>query len=55
MQRIREELLALKEHGNLRNIPTIQTKFDGRVIIDGKEFINFAVLETLKFLLVVQI
>lgn len=42
MQRIREELLTLKEHGNLRNIPSIKTKSDGKIILDDKEFINYA-------------
>lgn len=42
MQRIREELEALKKNGNLRNIPDIETKTDGKLIVDGVEYLNFA-------------
>lgn len=42
MQKIREELSKLEENGQFRRIPDIETKEDGKVIIGGKEYINFA-------------
>ena len=39
---IKQELEALKNKGQLRSIPNIEAKSDGRIIIDGKEYINFA-------------
>lgn len=42
MQRIREDLRILGEHGNLRTIPSIESKSDGKIVIDGVEYINFA-------------
>lgn len=42
MQRIREELESLGVNGNLRKIPSIESKSDGKLIIDGIEYINFA-------------
>lgn len=42
MQRIREELRALDVNGNFRSILAIETKLDGKVIINGQEYVNFA-------------
>lgn len=42
MQRIREELIELEEKGQFRQIPAIQTKTDGKVLIEGGEYVNFA-------------
>lgn len=39
---IKTELEALRNKGQLRSIPNIQAKSDGRIIIDGIEYINFA-------------
>ena len=39
---IKQELEALKNKRQLRSIPNIEAKSDGRIIIDGKEYINFA-------------
>ena len=39
---IKEELEALRSKGQLRKIPNIQAKTDGKVIIDGVEYKNFA-------------
>lgn len=42
MQRIKEELRILGVNGNLRTIPSIESKSDGKIIIDGVEYVNFA-------------
>lgn len=42
MQRIKEELRILEENGNLRTIPSIESKSDGKIVIDGVEYVNFA-------------
>ena len=42
MQQIKDELNCLEENGNLRKIPSVCTKIDGKVIIEGKEYLNFA-------------
>ena len=42
MQRIREELNKLEEKGQLRTIPSILSKKDGKLVIDGVEYINLA-------------
>lgn len=42
MQRIKNELEKLDACGQLRNIPSIQYKTDGKVVIDGVEYVNFA-------------
>lgn len=42
MQRIREELKILEDRGQLRNIPNIITKSDNIVVINNKEYVNFA-------------
>lgn len=42
MQKIKEELRALEEKGNLRRIPSIDSKSDGKIVIDGVEYVNFA-------------
>lgn len=42
MRSIEEGLITLKENGQFRQIPDIEYKRDCKVIIDGKEYINFA-------------
>lgn len=42
MQKIKEELSLLEEKGNLRCIPSIETKNNGKITINGKEYVNFA-------------
>lgn len=42
MQRIKNELEKLDVCGQLRNIPSIQFKTDGQVMVDGVEYVNFA-------------
>lgn len=42
MDRIKQELENLKAKGQLRKIPGIDAKADGKVTIDGIEYINFA-------------
>lgn len=42
MDKIREELEKIKQGGQFRKIPNIQGKSDGKIVIDGKEYINFA-------------
>ena len=42
MQRIKEELRILEKNGNLRTIPSIESKSDGKIVIDGVEYVNFA-------------
>lgn len=42
MQRIREELTKLEVKGQYRKIPSITTKSEGKLVIEGKEYINFA-------------
>ncbi len=42
MQRIKEELKRLASNGQLRNIPFIQSKSDGKIVIDGIEYVNLA-------------
>ena len=42
MNRITEELEKLKQNNQFRTIPNIESKSDGRIIIEGKEYINFA-------------
>lgn len=39
---IKDELNTLKSKGQLRSIPNIEAKSDGKIIIDGKEYVNFA-------------
>ncbi len=39
---IKQELEVLKSKGQLRSIPNIEAKSDGKIVIDGKEYINFA-------------
>ena len=39
---IKEELNILEQKGQLRKIPNVELKTDGKIIIDGKEYINFA-------------
>lgn len=36
------ELELLKSKGQLRTIPNIESKTDGKIVIDGKEYVNFA-------------
>ena len=42
MQRILEELKKLNENNQLRRIPNINSKSDGKICINGKEYINYA-------------
>lgn len=42
MERIKKELNMLEINGNLRKIPQIEYKTDGKVIINGIEYVNFA-------------
>lgn len=39
---ITDELQALRNKGQLREIPDVQEKLDGKIIIDGIEYVNFA-------------
>ena len=42
MDRIAEELEKLKQNNQLRTIPNIESKSDGKIVADGIEYINFA-------------
>ena len=42
MNRIEEELNKLKQNNQLRMIPDIESKSDGKIVVDGVEYINFA-------------
>ena len=42
MDRIEEELNKLKQNNQLRTIPDIESKTDGKIVINGVEYINFA-------------
>ncbi len=42
MDRIEEELNKLKQNNQLRSIPNIESKTDGKIAVDGVEYINFA-------------
>ncbi len=42
MERIREELKQLEVKGQLRKVPLIETKFDNKITIAGKTYVNFA-------------
>ena len=42
MERITKELKILDNNGQLRRIPSIQTKEEGRILIDGIEYVNLA-------------
>ena len=42
MQRIKEELKKLENNGQFRKIPNILYKENGKIIIDNKEYVNFA-------------
>ena len=42
MDRISEELKKLKQNNQLRTIPNIESKSDGKIIVDGTEYVNFA-------------
>ena len=42
MKEIREELKKLEEKGQLRKIPAIESKCNGLITIDNKDYINFA-------------
>ena len=37
-----ESLNRLKEKGQFREIPNIEAKSDGKIVLNGKEYINFA-------------
>ena len=42
MDRIAEELNKLKINNQLRNIPDIESKSDGKIVVDGIEYINMS-------------
>jgi len=42
MEKIKEELEKLKNNNQLRTIPNIISKSDGKIVVDGCEYINFA-------------
>ena len=42
MDRIAEELEKLRVNKQLRQIPNIESKSDGKIVVDGVEYINFA-------------
>ena len=42
MKRIREELNKLQNSKQYRKIPNIESKSDGKIVVDGVEYINFA-------------
>lgn len=42
MNRIKEELEKLRLNKQFRTIPNIESKSDGKIVIDGIEYINFA-------------
>ena len=42
MDRISEELKRLKKNNRLRKIPNIESKSDGKIVVDGIEYINYA-------------
>ena len=42
MERIAEELKKLTENNQLRKIPNIESKADGKITVDGVEYVNFA-------------
>ena len=42
MERIKKELENLKNNNQLRTIPQIDAKSDGKIIVNGDEYINFA-------------
>lgn len=42
MKTIKSELEIIKEKGGLRIIPNVEGKSDGKIVIDGIEYLNFA-------------
>ena len=42
MDRIEEELNKLKQNNQLRTIPNIESKSDGKIVVEGVEYVNFA-------------
>ena len=42
MEILKKELKQLEAKGQLRGIPSIETKFDNKICINGREYINFA-------------
>jgi 7-keto-8-aminopelargonate synthetase-like enzyme len=42
MDRIAEELEKLRQKEQLRTIPNVESKSDGRIVVDGVEYVNFA-------------
>ena len=42
MKKIVEELEKLNNNNQLRTIPNIESKSDGKIVVDGVEYINFA-------------
>ena len=42
MDKIREELEKLKKNNQFRRIPNIENKYDGKIVVNGYEYVNFA-------------
>lgn len=42
VKRIAEELEKLKQNNQLRQIPNVESKTDGKIVVDGVEYVNFA-------------
>lgn len=42
MDRIAEEIEKLKSNNQFRTIPDVEAKSDGKIIVDGVEYVNFA-------------
>ena len=42
MDRIEEELNKLKQNNQFRIIPNVESKSDGKIVVDGVEYVNFA-------------
>lgn len=42
LNRIEEELNKLKQSNQFRTIPNVESKSDGKIVIDGVEYVNFA-------------
>ena len=42
MKRIAEELDLLKNNAQFRRIPDIESKSNGKIVVEGKEYVNFA-------------
>lgn len=42
MKIIEEELKKLKQNNQFRTIPNVESKSDGKIVVDGVEYVNFA-------------